>query len=64
VSFVLNGKAQEKHISKELTKKALDYTKLINCSPNQVTQSLRTGKTKILVFMMEDFSNNFYSKLV
>ena len=63
VSFVLNGKAKEKHISKELTKKVLDYAKLINYRPNQIAQSLRTGKSNILVFMVEDISNNFFSKL-
>lgn len=63
VSFVLNGKAKEKHISKELTQKVLDYAKLINYQPNQIAQSLRTGKSKILVFMVEDISNNFFSKL-
>nr|WP_294785226.1 LacI family DNA-binding transcriptional regulator [uncultured Flavobacterium sp.] len=63
VSFVLNGKAKEKHISKELTKKVLDYAKLINYRPNQIAQSLRTGKSKLLVFMVEDISNNFFSQL-
>jgi len=63
VSFVLNGKAKEKHISKELTQKVLDYAKLINYRPNLIAQSLRTGKSKILVFMVEDISNSFFSKL-
>ncbi|TRX21660.1 LacI family transcriptional regulator [Flavobacterium franklandianum] len=63
VSFVLNGKAKEKHISKETTKKVLDYAKLINYRPNQIAQSLRTGKSKILIFMVEDISNNFFSKI-
>lgn len=63
VSFVLNGKAKEKHISKVLTQKVLDYAKLVNYRPNQIAQSLRTGKSKILVFMVEDISNNFFSKL-
>jgi LacI family transcriptional regulator len=63
VSFVLNGKAKEKHISKALTQKVLDYAKLINYRPNQIAQSLRTGKSKILVFMVEDISNSFFSKL-
>ena len=63
VSFVLNGKAKEKHISEELTKKVLDYAKLINYRPNQIAQSLRTGKSKILVFMVEDISNRFFAKL-
>ncbi|WP_255673675.1 LacI family DNA-binding transcriptional regulator [Flavobacterium sp. JAS] len=63
VSFVLNGKAKEKHISKELTQRVLDYAKQINYRPNQIAQSLRTGKSKILVFMVEDISNSFFSKL-
>ncbi|MFC5684053.1 LacI family DNA-binding transcriptional regulator [Flavobacterium sp. MAHUQ-51] len=63
VSFVLNGKAKEKHISKELTQKVLDYAKKVNYRPNQIAQSLRTGKSKILVFMVEDISNSFFSKL-
>ncbi|TDO97020.1 LacI family DNA-binding transcriptional regulator [Flavobacterium sp. 245] len=63
VSFVLNGKSKEKHISKELTKKVLDYAELVNYKPNQIAQSLRTGKSKILVFMVEDISNSFFCKL-
>ncbi|WP_431241784.1 LacI family DNA-binding transcriptional regulator [Flavobacterium sp. P21] len=63
VSFVLNGKAVEKHISKEVTQKVLDYAKRINYRPNLIAQSLRTGKSKILVFMVEDISNSFFSKL-
>ncbi|WP_335966621.1 substrate-binding domain-containing protein [Galbibacter sp. PAP.153] len=63
VSFVLNGKAEEKHISKELTQKVLDYVKKVNYKPNQIAQSLRTGESKILVFMVEDISNLFFAKL-
>jgi len=63
VSFVLNGKAKEKHISKELTQKVLDYAKEVNYKPNQIAQSLRTGKSNILVFMVEDISNSFFSRL-
>lgn len=63
VSFVLNGKAEEKKISKAVTDKILKYVKKINYKPNQIAQSLRTGKTKILVFMVEDISNHFFAKL-
>ncbi|MFP5436570.1 MAG: LacI family DNA-binding transcriptional regulator [Bacteroidia bacterium] len=63
VSFVLNGKAREKHISIELTQKVLDYAKEVNYRPNPIAQSLRTGKSNILVFMVEDISNSFFSKL-
>lgn len=63
VSFVLNGKAREMRISEEVTKKILDYAKEINYTPNSLAQSLRTGKTNILVFMVEDISNPFFAKL-
>ena len=63
VSFVLNGKAQEKHISNELAKKVLDYAQEVNYHPNPIAQSLRTGKSNTLVLMVEDISNNFFAKL-
>ncbi|UOB17284.1 LacI family DNA-binding transcriptional regulator [Abyssalbus ytuae] len=63
VSFVLNGKGKEKKISDEVIKKIEDYVESINFRPNLVAQSLRTGKTKILVFMVEDISNYFFAKI-
>ncbi|MHA6728352.1 LacI family DNA-binding transcriptional regulator [Chryseobacterium sp. A301] len=63
VSFVLNGKAKEKHISPELTKKVLDYAKKVNYKPNLIAQSLRTGKSHTLVLIVEDISNNFFARL-
>jgi LacI family transcriptional regulator len=63
VSFVINGKAKEKRISDELIKRVQEYIKEINYKPNQLAQSLRTGKSKIIVFMVEDISNYFFAKL-
>ena len=63
VSFVLNGKSEEKHISKALTEKVLKYVQEVNYTPNQIAQSLRTGQSKILVFMVEDISNLFFAQL-
>lgn len=63
VSFVLNGKAKEMRISEKVTEKILDYAKEVNYTPNQLAQSLRTGKSKIIVFMVEDISNPFFAKL-
>lgn len=62
VSFVLNGKAEEKKISKEVTKKILDFVKEIDYKPNQLARGLRTGKSKLIVFMVEDFYF-FFAKL-
>ena len=63
VSFVLNGKGEEKKISKELIAKVEAYLKEINYKPNLVARSLRTGSTRVLVFMVEDISNHFFSKV-
>lgn len=63
VSFVLNGKAREKHISNELAQKVLDYAEEVNYKPNPIAQSLRTGKSNTLVLMVEDISNSFFAGL-
>lgn len=63
VSFVLNGKGKEHKISDKVINKILDYIKKIDFTPNSVAQSLRSGKSKILVFMVEDISNPFFSKI-
>lgn len=61
VSFILNGKAKEKRISEQLVEKVLALVKEVGYKPNQLAQSLRTGKTKILGLMVEDISNPFFS---
>lgn len=63
ISFVLNGKAQEKRISEEVKKKILDYVKKVGYSPNQVAKSLRTGKTNIIGMLVEDISDPFFSSI-
>ncbi len=63
VSFVINGKAKEKRISEELTKKVEDYIEKVGYKPNHLAQSLRSGKSMVLVFMVEDISNPFFSNI-
>ncbi|WBL23784.1 LacI family DNA-binding transcriptional regulator [Zunongwangia sp. HRR-M8] len=63
VSFVLNGKAKEKRISDQVADKIIEYAKSINYKPNLLAQSLRTGRSKIIVVMVEDISNYFFSKV-
>lgn len=63
VSFILNGKAKEKRISDKLATKVLNYTEEVGYKPNQLAQSLRTGKTKILGLMIEDISNPFFASI-
>ncbi len=63
VSFILNGKAKEKRISDSLVEKVLRLVEEVGYQPNQMAQSLRTGKTKILGLMVEDISNPFFSSV-
>ena len=61
VSFVINGKAREKNISESLTKKVLELVAELNYQPNTLATSLRTGKTKIIGFLVDDISEPFFS---
>jgi LacI family transcriptional regulator len=63
VSFVLNGKARENHISIILEKKILKHIEKVGYRPNQFAQGLRTGKTKIIGMMVEDISDPFFSSI-
>lgn len=63
VSFILNGKAKEKRISEALTNRVLKLVQEMDYKPNQIAQSLRTGKTKIIGLMVEDISNVFFANV-
>ena len=54
ISFVLNGKGEEKKISKQLIERVENYLKEIDYKPNLIARSLRTGSSRIIVFMVED----------
>lgn len=63
VSFILNGKAREKRISEEVTKKVEAYIDKIGYRPSHLAQSLRLGKSRVIVFMVEDISNQFFASI-
>ncbi|MFD2037401.1 LacI family DNA-binding transcriptional regulator [Belliella marina] len=63
VSFIINGKAKEKRISDAMIKMVEDYVAKIGYRPNHLAQSLRSGKSKVIVFMVEDISNSFFSTI-
>lgn len=63
VSFVINGKAKEKHISEEVTQKVLKLVSELNYQPNSLAKSLRTGKSKIIGFLVDDISKPFFSRI-
>lgn len=63
VSFVLNGKAEEKRISEEVTKRILAYVEKVGYKPNQLAKSLRSGETKLLGLLVEDIGNPFFANV-
>lgn len=63
VSFVINGKAKEKNISPGVTKQVLDLVAELNYHPSTSAQNLRSGKTKIIGFLVDDISEPFFSGL-
>ncbi|RFZ94893.1 LacI family transcriptional regulator [Mucilaginibacter conchicola] len=63
VSFILNGRAQEKRISEELVARVLKLVKEVGYKPNSLAKSLRTGKSNIIGLMVEDISNPFFANI-
>jgi LacI family transcriptional regulator len=63
VSFILNGRAQEKRISDELVKRVLKYVKEVGYKPNSLAKSLRTGKSNIIGLLVQDISNHFFATI-
>ena len=62
VSFVMNGKAKNK-ISEEVIQKVEKYISEVGYKPNSSAQSLRTGKSKTILYMAEDISDPFFSAI-
>jgi LacI family transcriptional regulator len=63
VSFILNGRAQEKRIGAELVERVLKYVEEVGYKPNSLAKSLRTGKSNIIGLMVEDISNPFFANI-
>lgn len=61
ISFVLNGKGDEKKISEDVRRKVSDYIKKVGYQPNMIAKSLRTGKSNIIGMLVEDISDPFFS---
>ncbi len=62
ISFVINNKAKNR-ISDEVISKVEAYIEKVGYKPNTTAQSLRTGKTNTIVFMVEDISDPFFSSV-
>lgn len=63
VSFILNGRAEEKRISEELVARVMKFVDEVGYKPNSLAKSLRTGKSNIIGLMVEDISNPFFAAI-
>lgn len=63
VSFVINGKAKEKNISEEVIKRVQKTVDELGYKPNAFARGLRTGKSKIIGFLVDDISKPFFSRI-
>jgi LacI family transcriptional regulator len=63
ISFILNGRAQEKRIGAELVERVLKYVEEVGYKPNPLAKSLRTGKSNIIGLMVEDIANPFFANI-
>ncbi|GAA4314745.1 LacI family DNA-binding transcriptional regulator [Mucilaginibacter gynuensis] len=63
VSFILNGRAEEKRISDKVVKRVLAYVEEVGYRPNSLAKSLRTGKSNTIGLMVEDISGPFFASI-
>lgn len=63
VSFVVNGKSEQKSISAATVKKVNDLVKKWSYNPNSAARILRTGKSKIIGLIVEDISSYFFGNV-
>ena len=63
ISFVLNGKAEEKRISSEVEKKVLNYVEKVGYKPSVFARGLRTGKSHTIGLLVESIADPFFSQI-
>lgn len=63
ISFVLNGKGEEKRISRDVSERILKYVKEVGYQPNLLAKSLRTGISKTIGMLVESISDPFFASI-
>ena len=63
VSMVLNGKARQYRIGKEVAKKVQAVAAQMNYAPNVTAQILRSGKSQLIGLIVTDVANPFYANI-
>lgn len=63
ISYVLNGKGDEKRISKETQEKILKFAKEHNYKANQLARSLSRGKSDMIGLIVPNISDTFFASI-
>ena len=63
ISLVLNGRGDEKRISKETQEKIINFAKAHNYKANQLARGLSRGKSDMLGLVIPNISDNFYARI-
>ncbi|WP_225980096.1 LacI family DNA-binding transcriptional regulator [Pseudobacter ginsenosidimutans] len=63
VSYVLNGKAEQARVGKEMAEKISKVAREMNYQPNLIARGLKDGRTKTIGLIVADISNAFFSSL-
>ncbi|MCG8307360.1 MAG: LacI family transcriptional regulator [Cytophagales bacterium] len=63
ISIVLNGRGDEKRVSKETQEKIVKYANEHNYRPNQLARGLSRGKSETIGLIVPNISDTFYSRI-
>lgn len=63
VSFVINGRGDEKGIKSDTQQRVLDKARELQYKPNHIARNLRLGKSNTIGLIVADISNKFYAKI-
>ncbi len=63
ISLVLNGRGDEKRVSKETQEKIFKFAKEHNYKANQLARGLSTGKSDMIGLVIPNISDNFYARI-
>lgn len=61
VSLVLNGRGDEKRVSKETQRKVIKFATKYNYNPNQLARSLSRGKSEMIGLIVPNISDCFFA---
>lgn len=63
VSLTLNGRGDEKRISKNTQKRIIEYSKAHNYRPNTFAKGLKKGRSEIIGLVVPNISDAFFSRI-